>query len=107
MKQFTKEIAKNLRPYDILGRYGGEEFIIIFKNTDKRKSFLIIERILNRIRTKIFVFEGVNIQFTFSAGIADCNDISKEKMLIDHLVAVADKRMYNAKNSGRNTIVYK
>ncbi len=105
LKEFTKIIDKNLRPYDILGRYGGEEFILILNNSNKKDSHLVIERILDIIRNKSFNFNGENIEFTFSAGISSCEEIDKEKITIDSLVAIADERMYDAKENGRNQIV--
>lgn len=105
LMEFTKVISKNLRPYDILGRYGGEEFIVILKDADIRESHLIIKRILDKVRDKVFMFNNKQISFTFSAGIANSREIDKELLIIDNLIEIADKRMYHAKNSGRNQIV--
>lgn len=107
LKEFTRIIHKNIRPYDILGRYGGEEFIVILNSTNKTNSALVMSRILDVIRNKIFVFNGEEIKITFSTGISDCEDLGKEKLTIDNMVAIADKRMYKAKNTGRNKIVFK
>lgn len=106
LKSFTKVISKNLRSYDILGRYGGEEFIIILKNADKKQSNLIMQRILNIIRERTFNFKSNKINFTFSGGISTSTEIEKEELTIDKLFAIADKRMYRAKNEGRNKIVF-
>ncbi len=107
LKEFTKVISKNLRPYDILGRYGGEEFIVILKDADVRESHLIIRRILNIIRDKVFVISGSEISFTFSAGISNSREIDKDILIVDNLIEISDRRMYKAKNSGRNQIVSK
>lgn len=105
LKEFTKVITKNLRYCDILGRYGGEEFIIIFDNMNKEDSELVVERILEIIRKEIFTFNDININFTFSAGISSSNEFETKEITIDHLVEVADERMYQAKNTGRNKVV--
>ena len=105
LKEFTEKIQSKLRPYDLLGRYGGEEFIIILKNTEIETSNLIIGRILELIRETNFRFDNVDINFTFSAGISNSNEFEKDTMLIDDLVKLADERMYKAKNKGRNRIV--
>ena len=105
LKEFTDIISKNLRKYDILGRYGGEEFIIILNNASKEEGNLVIERILTVVREKTFVFNEKNIEFTFSAGISNCFEVSKKDITSDKLVEIADKRMYQAKNAGRNRIV--
>lgn len=103
--EFTKIIHNNLRAYDILGRYGGEEFIVILNNIDEKNSLLVIERMLNIIRNKVFTFDKNKLSFTFSAGISNATEIDKDKILIDDLIELADKRMYLAKNGGRNRIV--
>ncbi len=107
LKKFTEIIGENLRSYDILGRYGGEEFIVVLNNADEKQSNSIIDRILNIVREKTFTFEDNTIDFTFSAGISTCTEIEKEELTIDKLFAIADKRMYRAKKEGRNKIIYK
>ncbi len=105
LKTFTKIIGDNLRPYDLLGRYGGEEFILVLNHASKSQSFLIVERILKIIVEKPFICEDKPISLTFSAGISDCQEIEKEKLMIYDLVEIADKRMYYAKQTGRNKII--
>lgn len=106
LKEFTKFISKNIRAYDLLGRYGGEEFIIILKNVDGKESYLIVKRILEGIRDKVFTYNGDYISFTFSGGISSCSEIEKEKIAIYELIEIADKRMYDAKKTGRNKIIF-
>ena len=107
LKEFTKVIEKNLRTYDLLGRYGGEEFIIILKNSDKMFNNSIIERILHLVRNKNFICGNININIniTFSAGISNSSEVKKDNLTIDALVNIADKRMYEAKKMGRNKMV--
>lgn len=107
LKSFTEVIARKLRSYDVLGRYGGEEFIIILNNADGRQSNLVVERILNIVREKTFEFKGEQINFTFSAEISTSSEVDQEELTIDRLFAIADKRMYRAKDEGRNKIIYK
>lgn len=106
LKKFTKIIKQNLRPYDVLGRYGGEEFMVILNNADRNQGGLVIKRILETLRNKTFIIDGDHIEFTFSAGIINCNELDKEKINLDKLIEIADKRMYQAKNSGRNKIIF-
>lgn len=107
LKAFTKIINQNLRPSDILGRYGGEEFIIILNNADEMESRLILNKILKIVREKTFTFEGNDIKFTFSTGISNCKELEKKELIIDKLILMADKRMYRAKNEGKDKIVSK
>lgn len=105
LKEFTKDISKELRPYDLLGRFGGEEFIIILYDSDKTDSHKVISRILQKIRSKTYSYQNNDIRFTFSAGISDIyeieGDVSNEK-----LIELADERLYKAKRTGRNKIVF-
>lgn len=107
LKELTRILDENLRPYDILGRYGGEEFIILLNNTEQEESILIIKRILEIVRKETMIFSDVEINITFSAGISHCEEIDKEDILIDDLVKIADLRMYKAKQTGRNKIVFR
>lgn len=106
LKEFTKIINENLRAYDILGRYGGEEFIVVLNHSNKKESNVILQRILNIIRNKTFIFGKNKIKVTFSGGIASSEEYRKEEITADKLVGLADKRMYAAKNNGRDEIVY-
>ncbi len=104
LEEFTKILQGNLRSYDILGRYGGEEFIVVLNHSNKKDSYVVLNRILNIIRNKIFVFNDNKIQLTFSAGIASCEDLDKDDLTIDNLVEIADQRMHMAKQNGKNKI---
>ena len=98
-------IKDNVRPYDLVGRYGGEEFIVIFDDTDKYTASKVVNRILSLVNDVQFGFEGQNIRVTFSCGIADSNEFDLENLSIGSITALADLRMYKAKNGGRNKIV--
>lgn len=104
LKQFTKIIGKNLRLYDVFGRYGGEEFIVILKKSTIKESVVAMHRILNIVRDKVFLCRDQEIRLTFSAGIASCKEVKKENLIIDELIEIADRRMYGAKNLGKNKI---
>jgi len=104
LKEFTKTITHNLRPYDVLGRYGGEEFMIILDWVSKETALIIVERILTDVRQKKYVYGDATICFTFSAGISDCKD-AEEDFTVEKLVEKADSRLYSAKHSRRNTII--
>lgn len=106
LKEFTKLILENLRTYDLLGRYGGEEFIIVLSGLDKKRAGKIIQRILDAIRVEIFFYNSYEISFTFSGGIADITEFSYANISNEEIISLADKRLYEAKNGGRNRIKY-
>ncbi|HPF06753.1 MAG TPA: PAS domain S-box protein, partial [Spirochaetota bacterium] len=105
LKEFADIISKNLRPYDLFGRYGGEEFIIVSSNSAREQSCRTIERILDLVRNKVFVYNDIEIKFTFSAGISDSLEFEKSRLTSEIIIETADNRLYMAKESGRNRIV--
>ncbi len=94
-------IRANIRPEDIGFRFGGDEFLIILKKTNKEESLLILERISKALRSTSFTMQGVSTKITISGGIAS----SLEANGIDDLIHSADLRMYRAKEKGKNRIV--
>jgi diguanylate cyclase (GGDEF)-like protein/PAS domain S-box-containing protein len=97
LAELGRIIKANIRKMDSAGRHGGDEFLIIFSNTDLETAKIAAERILNSIR-KINIEDA---EITFSAGLYQFNG---EKA--DDLVAKADKLLYQAKNADKNKIEY-
>lgn len=105
LTNFANIVNQNIRSYDIFGRYGGEEFILLLPDTDKGNAYILVKRILNIIRNKPFIYEDIGIKLTFSSGIIESSEISLDKVSVDGLIKVADSRLYEAKQTGRNKIV--
>lgn len=101
LKFVSSNISKLLRKSDILGRYGGEEFIVTLPNTKLDNAKTIAEKINKYIYDNHYVNETYNLQLSVSVGIAQ---IKKETNLTD-LIHKADEALYKAKNSGRNRVV--
>ncbi len=105
LKKFAEIIGLTKRPKDILARYGGEEFILLFFETDKKEALEILLSIQNAIVSEIILFNEMEIKCTFSCGLVDLQEFAGS-LRIDDLIRDADKRMYIAKQSGRNRIIY-
>lgn len=105
LKEFSKLLKKSLRPYDFIGRIGGEEFEIAFENESVKNVHKVLDRIRNDIDNSIFVYKDIKIKMTFSAGICDFSEINHDGAVEEKLFALADKRLYKAKESGRNKII--
>ncbi len=103
LHEFAEIISSNLRPYDMSGRYGGEEFIVVSLNIGKEQAKLRMERILDIIREKIFIYCGNEIRITFSGGISE--GLELDIVSAGNLVETADKRLYEAKRTGRDKII--
>ncbi|MDI7816267.1 GGDEF domain-containing protein [Clostridioides difficile] len=93
----TEEIGKE----GIASRYGGEEFIIVMPNFTKEKAIEVAERIRIRVSSDKRLIELVN-KITVSGGVEEYT----RDMSIDKLVNGADKKLYIAKNNGKNRIVF-
>lgn len=91
-----------VRNIDIIGRYGGEEMIIVLPNADSNSAQHVAERIRNNIASSPFSIGGNKIDMTISEGIAslDSADDSPE-----NLIKRADTALYTAKRAGRNCVV--
>ena len=99
---FTRCIQKELREYDCVGRYGGEEFLVIAPGAIGLGRESLYERLRARIAgTEIATNEG-SISLTVSIGAAPGTGRTRE----DALIAIADTALYQAKAGGRNCVVY-
>ena len=103
LQEVARRLCRKLRAYDRLGRYGGEEFLIVVPATNERELCELAERIRASTESEAVPTELINFRITFSVGaaIAKPGDRSKAK-----LIAVADEALYEAKKSGRNRIVF-
>ena len=90
-----------LRNTDLFSRFGGEEFVILLPNTPVEKGVLLAERILTVNRDNIVLFEGKEINYTISIGVAE---IADEDVTTHDLFKRADALLYQAKDSGRDCI---
>ena len=101
LTSFAHLVGQNLRPHDIFGRIGGEEFIIILPQTTCTQALDITERLRKLLESHIFKFEGCKVQVTASFGIASCNP---EVSTLIELMKIADKALYQSKQQGRNKV---
>lgn len=96
-------LGSRFRAVDIRGRWGGEEFTLVFYGEDRATSMMILSRVLEEFRMTQFEGEhGEAFHCTFSCGIAE---LPSDGTSTDELFRVADERLYKAKEGGRNQIV--
>jgi diguanylate cyclase (GGDEF)-like protein len=94
-------IQTELRQSDIIGRYGGEEFVVILSSADAAAAEPIAERIRNRVADVRVEGFGEAIRLTCSIGVATSDTLG---VWGEHLIARADAAVYAAKRSGRNRV---
>lgn len=100
LKEFARIMYANIQSRDIIFRYGGEEFLILFFCTDNYAE-ASCERILYELGSKQFSFLPAGEHITCTAGIA----VSARDMTAEEFIALADKRLYAGKRAGKNRIV--
>jgi len=103
LSKLSTRIETIIRDYDTLGRYGGEEFLVVLPNCNKKEILTIAERIRQAIKKTSMITEKQMVNITVSIG-AILLDI-KEKMDMKDLIRAADNALYEAKNSGRDMVV--
>jgi diguanylate cyclase (GGDEF)-like protein len=90
-----------LRPEDVLARYGGDEFVVLCRNTTLRNGLILAERIRSSVERLPFSAGGNEFSVTVSVGVAA---VPGEGDVREPLIAAADRAMYRAKLRGRNSI---
>ncbi|MEZ4694307.1 MAG: GGDEF domain-containing protein [Aliarcobacter sp.] len=96
LKELATILKENIRETDYVGRWGGEEFLVILPRTNERNAVITAENLRKTIENHKF---HNNIKVTASFGVCECKINNPTKCLIR-----ADKALYNAKNSNRNCV---
>ncbi|APW41239.1 GGDEF domain-containing protein [Rhodoferax saidenbachensis] len=95
--------SSTVRSTDLVGRLGGEEFIVLLPNTSAEAGRRLAEKLRERLEASVVVWEGTRIPVTASIGLSSTT--AKEKRDFDTLYTEADKALYLAKQRGRNRVV--
>lgn len=94
-------LSQCVRQSDILGRWGGEEFLILFPSTDLTDAVGSVEKALHSLQDEVFRAGGRTFRVTFSAGVAAV----KAGVSMQEAVSDVDWFLYQAKDAGRNRVV--
>lgn len=101
LKKVAALLLQNTRGIDLVGRFGGEEFIILLPKTDKEGAVDAAEKLRQRMAEETFVISDHAGPLTLSLGIAE---FPKDSNDIYELIDLADRALYQAKESGRNRV---
>lgn len=104
LKEIASLMVSLKRKEEDIGRYGGEEFYGICRG-DIQCGIGFAERIRQNVEDHIFSYQGTDISITISIGVASTEDLIQSTM--SNLIALADKRLYQAKHQGRNKVIGK
>lgn len=108
LKQISHELQKSVRTADVLGRWGGEEFIVLLPHTNVVDARLATQQWLKRIQEKpVILASGELLNISFSAGVAGLLAKDGENVMqhIEVLLEKVDHRLYEAKKCGRACVV--
>jgi diguanylate cyclase (GGDEF)-like protein len=95
-------IQRLLRPYDALCRYGGEEFVVVARDTSLRNAEILAERIRRHVEQLSFDVHGTPTAVTVSVGVSSIEPQLSDGSEADALLSSVDQALYRAKETGRN-----
>lgn len=101
LAEFARRLREEARAGDAIGRYGGEEFVILLPGADKDEAEGVAERIRASIAGYVFDDIAPGLRVTASFGVAE----RRPGETLESLIRRADRRLYAAKRDGRNTII--
>jgi diguanylate cyclase (GGDEF)-like protein len=111
LQQFAQRIAQRLRRHDRLGRYGGEEFLVLLPGTDRPGACAVAEELRRVIEERPFTFGSARIPVTVSVGVcargrtdAGSAGAPAPQAQVERMIADADRALYAAKRNGRNRV---
>ena len=104
LQEVTRRLAVGVRPYDVVGRYGGEEFLVVFPGCNAANLIVGAERLRHCIADQPIETSVGRISVTLSLGLASVEQNEKETLDCEAFLRTADEALYAAKARGRNRI---
>ena len=102
LRHLSDLLRIELRPHDVLARFGGEEFVLVLDDVDLAQALGLAERLRQRIEDAAVPVEAAMVRFTASLGVA-CSDQRGYDLV--PLISAGDAALYQAKRAGRNRVV--
>jgi len=95
LKMFASVVKDTIRQDDLFGRYGGDEFVIIFPNATVEAATRVVDRITDSLKTVVLNLDQSEVKISISVGICELTDENNP----DEMISKADKMMYENKKS--------
>jgi diguanylate cyclase (GGDEF)-like protein len=102
LKEVAARLVRSVRTYDLVGRYGGEEFLVILSNASIEEVRRRAERLCAVVQETPVRFQSLEVKVTVSVGATEAPP--DQEILQSRLVDIADLALYQAKNRGRNRV---
>ena len=103
---FCQLIQSQLRPWDIFGRIGGEEFALLLLEVDCHNTAIVVERLRQKVEALNVSFGQHNLQITASFGVICREGLAVSELKLESLFELADQALYRAKQNGRNRVEF-
>lgn len=100
LRGFVDTVRNNLRGYDLVGRYGGEEFLVVAPGSTGAKKEKLYERLRAQVEAFRLPMNSGKLGITVSIGVAS----SVSTSTVDEMIGAADRALYKAKEDGRNQV---
>jgi two-component system cell cycle response regulator len=98
--EVVRRMKSALRRYDEIGRYGGDEFLVVMPGVNRQQAFMISERLRTRVAEANFHFQKAQVLVTLSLGVAAEDDPA----MVNSIFQSVDEALYRAKARGRNCV---
>lgn len=105
LKEVTKRMQSVLREHDLVGRYGGEEFLVITPIDKLENASMVYQRLCQATSSPPIELAEVSLTVTISCGVT-CYLPNIDNQGINSFIARADQALYQAKNGGRNQVIF-
>ncbi len=103
LQKIAKELSRSVtRSTDLVARYGGEEFVVVLPVTDSQGAYAIADIMRKNIENLVFSFKSSDRKITISLGVGTLS--RSDGLDPEKLIETADKKLYEAKQSGRNKV---
>ena len=100
LKKLATLFQQNIRREELLGRYGGEEFVVVMPEVDSSGAFQLAEKLRKTVEGTVFKSGEAELPVTISVGVATLGDEESVKAFLD----TADQALYKSKEDGRNRV---
>lgn len=100
--EVSRRLRASIRAYDNVGRFGGEEFLVVTSGGDEMAGLAQAERLRQVVGSEPIIVKDISINATVSVGVATAREFNPETH--GALLSAADKALYNAKKNGRNRV---
>lgn len=101
LREVALRLRQCVRPYDVIGRYGGEEFIVLMPDTTFEQGRFVAERIRTGIHSESICIGAAEVRVSVSLGVSCCHEKDRD---FGDLIKKADQGLYKAKEGGRDRV---